>query len=108
MAVERHRITNMLSMLCILISGSSWAAPIASNTALPLSADEIIIREQFVLTHSSDYISGTRREVDRFESRTVLGYGATSKLALFGVLPIVNVNREFGDEIGRASCRERV
>jgi len=94
--VERHRITNMFSMLCVLISGASWAAPIASNTALPLSADEIIVREQFIMTHSSDNISGTRREVNRFESRTVLGYGLTSKFALFGVLPIVNINRKFG------------
>ena len=95
--IERHRVTNTLTMLCVLISGASWAAPIATNTALPLSADEIIIRQQFVMTHSSDYIAGTRREVDRLESRTVLGYGLTSKLALFAVLPIINVNREFGD-----------
>ena len=84
-------------MLCVLVSGASSAAPIATNTALPLSADEIIIRQQFVMTRSSDRIAGTRREVDRFESRTVLGYGATSKLALFAVLPLVYVNREFGD-----------
>ena len=96
-AVERHRVTNMVSMLCVLVSGASWAAPIATNTALPLSADEIIIREQFVMTRSSDHMSSTRREVDRFESRTLLGYGATSKLAIFGVLPLVYVNREFGD-----------
>ena len=95
--IERHRVTNTLTMLCVLISGASWAAPIATNTALPLSADEIIIRQQFVMTHSSDYIAGTRRAVDRLESRTVLGYGLTSKLALFAVLPIINVNREFGD-----------
>ena len=75
----------------------SWAAPIATNTALPLSTDEFIIRQQFVMTRSSDRIFGARREVDRFESRTVLGYGATSKLALFGVLPLVDINREFGD-----------
>ena len=97
MAVDRHRLTKMFTMLCVLISGASWAAPIATNTALPLSADEIIIREQFVMTRSSDRIAGTRREVDRFESRTLLGYGATSKLAIFGVLPLVYVNREFGD-----------
>jgi hypothetical protein len=84
-------------MLCVLLSGASWAAPIATNTALPLSAGEIIIREQFVMTRSSDSIGGTRRKVEQFEFRTVLGYGATSKLALFGVLPLVNVNREFGD-----------
>ena len=96
-AVERQRVTSMFTMLCVLISGASWAAPIATNTALPLSADEIIIREQFVMTRSSDHMSSTRREVDRFESRTLLGYGATSKLAIFGVLPLVYVNREFGD-----------
>ncbi len=97
-AVERHRLTSMFSMLCVLISGASWAAPIATNTALPLSADEIIVREQLVMTRSSDHIAGTRREVDRFEFRTVLGYGLTSKLALFGVLPLVDVNREFGGD----------
>ena len=96
MAGKRHRIKKLFSMLCVLISGASWAAPIATNTALPLSADEIIVREQLVVTHSSDRIAGTRREVDRFESRTVMGYGLTSKLALFGVLPLVDVNREFG------------
>ncbi len=96
-AVKRHRVTTTLTMLYVLFSVASWAAPIATNTALPLSADEIIIREQFVMSHSSDRISGTRREVDRFESRTVLGYGLTSKLALFGVLPLVEISREFGD-----------
>ena len=63
--IERHRVTNTLTMLCVLISGASWAAPIATNTALPLSADEIIIRQQFVMTHSSDYIAGTRRDAER-------------------------------------------
>ena len=90
-AVDRHRLTKLVPMLCILISGASWAAPIATNTALPLSAGEIIVREQFVITRSSDHLSGTRREVDRLELRTVLGFGATSKLALFGVLPLVDV-----------------
>ena len=75
----------------------SWAAPIATNTALPLSTDEFIIRQQFVMTRSSDRITGIRRSVDRFESRTVLGYGFTSKLAVFGVLPLVDINRKVGD-----------
>ena len=95
--IERHCVTCVAIILCVLVSGASWAAPIATNTALPLSADEIVIREQFIMTRSSDPVASTRREVDRFESRTVLGYGATSKLALFGVLPIVYVNSKFGD-----------
>ena len=76
---------------------ASWAAPIATNTALPVSANEIILREQLVATHSSDSFGGTNRQVNRFEARTVLGYGLTSKLAVFGVLPLVNIDRTIGD-----------
>lgn len=82
---------------CVLLSGTTSAAPIATNTALPLSNDEIIVREQLVAIHSSDREDSTKREVNRFEARTVLGYGITPKLALFGVLPMVEVRREFGD-----------
>ncbi len=96
-AIERYCVTSVVVILCILVSGTSLAAPIASNTALPLSAGEIIVREQFVMIRSSDHISGTQRKVDRFESRTVLGYGATSKLAFFGVLPLIDISREIGN-----------
>jgi hypothetical protein len=75
----------------------SWAAPIATNTALPISADEIIVRVQLVATHASDSLGGLNRHVDRFEARTVLGYGLTSKLALFGMLPLVDIERTLGD-----------
>lgn len=93
----RNCVLSIFSAVFFLLSGTSWAAPIATNTALPLSADEIIVREQLVKMHSSDRLGGTLREVDRFEARTVLGYGLTSKLALFAVLPIVNVDRTFGN-----------
>lgn len=81
---------------CFAVSMSS-AAPIATNTALPLSAGEIIIREQIVAAHASDSIGGIERHVDSLAALTVIGYGLTSKLALFGVLPIVTVDRRFGD-----------
>ena len=93
----RHGARILVSIYCGLISGAVLPAPIATNTALPLSTDEIIVRQQFVMTRSSDRIAGTRREVDRLESRTVLGYGFTAKLAFFGVLPLVDVSRKIGD-----------
>ena len=92
--VRQSTITLLLA-LCLTVP-VSWAAPIATNTALPVSAGEIIVREQLVTTHSSDSLGGMKRQVDRFEARTVLGYGLTSKLAVFGVLPLVNVDRTFG------------
>lgn len=91
----RQSVINLLLAACFTVP-VSWAAPIATNTALPVSAGEIIVREQLVTTHSSDSIGGMDRRVDRFEARTVLGYGLTSKLAIFGVLPLVNVDRAFG------------
>ncbi len=90
------RVTILLFAL-LLSTSSSWAAPIATNTALPISADEIIVREQLVKTHSSDRFGGMNREMDLFELRTVLGYGLTSKLAIFGVLPIIDIKRTIGD-----------
>ncbi len=81
--------------LCLAAS-VSWAAPIATNTALPVSAGEVIVREQMIMTRSSDTLGGLSRQVDRFEARTVLGYGLTSRLAIFGMLPLVSVDRTFG------------
>lgn len=81
---------------CLSVS-VSWAAPIATNTALPLSAGEIIVREQLVAMHASDRLGGVDRHVDSLATLTVMGYGLTSKLALFGVLPIVTIDRRFGD-----------
>jgi len=72
------------------------AAPITTNTALPLSNHEFIFREQLALVHASDSLLGTRRELTQQVSRSVLGYGVTSKWAVFGVLPVVTVKRKFG------------
>ena len=94
--VGGHGIAVFACVLCMLVFEGSWAAPIATNTALPLSADELIVRQQLVMTRSSDRNSGISRSVDRFESRTVMGYGFSSKFALFGVLPLVDISTEIG------------
>ena len=89
-------LRTLLLALCFAVP-VTWAAPITTNTALPISAGEIIVRVQLVATHASDNLRGLNRHVDRFEVRTVLGYGLTSKLAVFGMLPLVNVERTIGD-----------
>lgn len=94
-AVRAHLTAWLLALL--FWTSSTWAAPIATNTALPISTGEIIVREQLIKTHSSDRLGGINRQLDIFESRTAFGYGLTSKLAIFGVLPIVNIERTLGD-----------
>lgn len=59
------------------------AAPLTFNTALPVSQNEFIIREQFIVNKSSNDPSGLGR--DRIESNitSTLVYGITPDFALF-------------------------
>ena len=86
-----------LLALCFSAASSSWAAPIGTSTALPLSKGEIVVREQLEIRHSSDRVAGEKRDVERFESRTVVGYAPSSRFAVFGMVPIVHVSRDIGD-----------
>lgn len=62
------------------------AAPNTFNTALPVPQGEAIWREQLVLRERSDD-GPMDREVSVQALGSVLGYGITSKLAVFGVAP---------------------
>ena len=75
-------------------AGVAWGAPITFNTALPVAEDEFIFRGQFVFDQSGDDPSGADRDRQVFAAVSVLGYGVTSDLALFGVLPYVDKNLE--------------
>lgn len=65
---------------------SAQAAPNTFNTALPVPQGETIWREQLVLRERSDD-GPMDREVSVQALGSVLGYGITSKLAVFGVVP---------------------
>jgi len=77
----------MAGCLCVR---SVSAAPITFNTALPVASGEFIFREQFVLDQSGHDPSALSRDRLAIAAVSVLGYGITSKLALFGVVPYVN------------------
>jgi len=95
---DMRRGTRMVfAIICIAVSGFALAAPIATNTALPLSDEEIIVRQQFVVARSSGLQGAAQTQIDRLQSTTVFGYGVTSRLALFSVLPVVQINREVGN-----------
>ncbi len=80
----------------IAMSGTAHGAPITFNTALPIGKNETLIRQQFIVTKFSDRLNGTRRDVTVRAGVSVLGYGITPKLAVFGVAPLVNIDREIG------------
>jgi hypothetical protein len=74
----------------ILTAGSTWGAPVTINTALPVGGGEFVARGMVVVSQSGKDPGTTVRDHSATSLVTVLGYGVTHKLALFGVLPYVD------------------
>ncbi len=70
--------------------GTLSAAPISFNTALPVHEGGLLFRGQAVWMRMHDDPSPMGREMDVVAAPTVLVYGATSKLALMGIFPIMD------------------
>ena len=73
------------ALLCAA-AGAANAAPLTFNTALPISKDEWILREQFVYMKSTDDPSSMNRRMEVSGLMSVLGYGVSRDFAVFAVL----------------------
>ena len=69
------------------LAGSVWGAPITFNTALPVHEDGWVLREQFIYMKIGDDPTPAKRDMRVSGVMSVLGYGVTRDIALFGVLP---------------------
>ena len=87
-------IGTLVAFFSFMGVGAALGAPITFNTALPVAEDEFIFRQQFVFDQSGDDPSGADRDRGAFAAVSVLGYGVTSDLAIFGVLPYVDKSLE--------------
>lgn len=84
-----------MSRLFICLALISWtsvgrSAPITFNTALPVAQSEFVARAQLIVNQSGSDPSGLARDRTAWAEISVLGYGVTSDLALFGIVPYVN------------------
>lgn len=77
-------------LVAVFRAGHVFAAPITFNTALPVAEGEFVFRGQIVVDQSGNDPSGADRDRTAWAAVSVLGYGATSDLALFGILPYVD------------------
>ena len=77
-------------IFAVVMGNEAFAAPITFNSALPVSDEEIIVRQQIIYTGASDDILGVSRDVDIWRSVTAMGYGITEKLAVFTIVPIIS------------------
>jgi len=87
----------------ILAAGSAWGAPVTINTALPVGGGEFVARGIVVVSQSGEDPGAADRDHSATSLVTVLGYGVTHKLALFGVLPYVDKKLDFTEAGGRIS-----
>ncbi|NIR32481.1 MAG: transporter [Gammaproteobacteria bacterium] len=79
------------------------AAPITFNTALPVAQGELTLRELGLYRRATDDPSTADRELTVTGSGTVLGYGVTGDLALFGLLPYLDKELELDTPSGRVT-----
>ncbi len=95
----------LLALTALLRPPLASAAPITSNTALPVHEGELIVRLQGKLMRSTDDSSGAGRELSVWAAPTVLVYGAGDKLAIFSILPYLDKRLELDSPAGRRSRR---
>lgn len=90
-----------LILFLISASAQSEAGPISFNTALPVAKGEFLFRELGMVLRSR---GATRQQDLRVQGTlSVLAYGVTRDLTLFGVVPYINKTLDLTTPQGRAS-----
>lgn len=73
----------ILLMVSLLFPAAAQAAPQTFNTALPLAKGQGVVRQQFSI---GEFESGGTERTE-LSSLSVIGYGLSKDLAVFGVIP---------------------
>lgn len=84
-------------------SGTAHAGPITFLTALPVAQSQAVIRGQYFLVRASDDPTAAERDLTVNAASLAVAVGATPRLAIFGVIPIVNKSMELSTPIGRVT-----
>lgn len=102
----RHIVPIAIGIALAAVSaGELAAAPQTFNTALPVATGESLFREQFVYMQASDDPSAADHDLDVRGAASVLGYGATREVAVFGVLPYLDKRLALTGPSGRRMTR---
>ena len=79
--------------LNIVWAGTAQAAPLTFNTALPISKNEYILREQLIISNSVGDLTETNIV-------STLVYGVSPNFAVFGTIPYTNIDSKTNDKQG--------
>ncbi len=86
-----------------LFVAPGYAGPITFLTALPVPQSQAVVRGQYVLVRATDDRTPGDRELTVNAWPIAVAVGITPRLALFGVVPIVNKSVEVGTSLGRVA-----
>ncbi len=99
--------TLAMTLFAVALGHLPVAGAQSFNTALPVATGRFILREQFLYRTASDDPTPADRNLDVLGGISVLGYGVTSDLTLFGMLPWLDKELEVtmpgGGRISRGS-----
>lgn len=95
----------LLAGAALCASAGAYTAPISFNTALPVTQGQFVARAQLVVDQSGDDPSGADRDRRSTGAVAALGYGASGRLALFGVLPYLENELSLTSGAGRVTRR---
>lgn len=100
-----HRL-GAAAMATLMTPGLVQAAAQTFNTALPVAEGSFVFREQGLFRSASDDPGPADRDLDVTGAVTVLGYGVTSDLTLFGAVAYVDKELELDGPGGRRIKRD--
>jgi len=96
----------MATLVLLLSNGTAWAAAETFNTALPVAPGESVYRQQFLFARKTGDPTPANRNIEVLGGVSVLGYGVTPDLTLFGILPYQDNRLDMtsgGMRIGRST-----
>ena len=77
------------------------AGPITFLTALPVAQSQAVVRGQYFLIRAGDDPTSAERNLTVNAVPLAVAIGATPRLAIFGIVPIVNKSIELSTSLGR-------
>lgn len=87
----------------LLAAGTAEAGPITFLTALPVAQSQVVIRGQYLFIRASDDPTPADRQLTVNGVPVALAVGVTPRLALFGIVPILDKSMKVTTPIGRVT-----
>lgn len=93
-----------LALLCALLTAATaYAGPVTFLTALPVATSQAVVRGQYLLTRATDDPTPADRRLTVHGVPLGIAVGVTPRLALFGIVPILNKSLAVNTLLGRVT-----